>query len=290
MGHVGVQKTYQGISEKYWFPAMRRKTFEYINNCFTYLMSNEATNKKERETSLYPLPKGPMETLQIDHFGPLQETSGRYKHVLVIIDAFTRFTWLVAVKSTATKEVVKQLRNIFFTFGKPFNVVTDRGTAFTSREFAGFLEEHAVEHRLVAVAAPWANGAVERVNRFLKSTMTKLISSPSEWGKEISYVQYVVNNTYHSTIKSTPAKLMLGIDQCCHGDARFAQFVETLKGVDTDLGAVRDQARDQAVVTTEAIRNYNKTYTDTHAKKPSIYNQGDYVMIRNTRARVKTLS
>jgi len=180
MAHVGIEKTYQGIIKNYWFLAMRKKIFEYISNCFTCIMSNEAENRKERETSLYPLPKGPMEVFHIDHFGPLQETSDRYRHVLVIVDAFTRFTWLAAVKSTATKEAVKQLRNIFYTFGKPINIITDRGTAFTSKEFADFVTEYSVNHRLVAVAAPWANGTVERVNRFLKSSMTKLIASPSE--------------------------------------------------------------------------------------------------------------
>jgi len=139
-------------------------------------MSNEAANRKERETSLYPPPKCPMEVLRIDHFGPLQETSDRCKHILMI--AFTRFTWLAAVKSTTTKEVIKHLKNVFLTFGKPINIVTDRGTAFTSKEFADFLNEYSVEHRLIA--APLVNGTVERVNRLLKSIMTKLISPPSE--------------------------------------------------------------------------------------------------------------
>jgi len=77
MGHVGVEKIYQGITKNYWFPAMRRKIFDYVNNCFTCIMSNEDANRKEKETFLYPLPKGPMEILHIDHFGPLPETTER---------------------------------------------------------------------------------------------------------------------------------------------------------------------------------------------------------------------
>jgi len=71
---------------------------------------SDAANKNERETSLYLMPKSPMEVLHVDHFGSLQETSDRCKHVLVIVDAFTLFTWLAAVKSTATKEVVEHLK------------------------------------------------------------------------------------------------------------------------------------------------------------------------------------
>jgi len=172
-------------------------------------MSNEG-NRNERETSLYPLPKSPMEVLHVDHFGALQEMSDRRKHVLVIVDAFTRFTWLRAVRST-TKKIIKHLKNIFLTFGKPIDIVTDRGTALTSKEFTDFIKEFTVKHRLVAVAAPWANGTVERVNRFLKNSMTKLMSSPTEWGKELGNLQYIINNTYHSSVKSTSAKLMFGV-------------------------------------------------------------------------------
>jgi transposase InsO family protein len=111
----------------------------------------------------------------------LQETADQYKFILVVVDAFTRFTWLFAVKTTSTRETADCLKNIFDTFVNPSELVTDRGTAFTSREFAEFADRQAVRHRKVAVAAPWANGIVERVNRFLKSSLTKLSASASEW-------------------------------------------------------------------------------------------------------------
>jgi len=94
----------------------------------------------------------------------------------------------------------------------------------------------------------------------------------------------VVNNTYHSSVKSTPAKLMLGFDQRCHGNSLFARFTEQLKDVDADPEESRNTARDQAYAATEAVRNYNKRYTDNRFKKPSQYKEGEYVLIRNTQA------
>lgn len=66
------------------------------------------------------------------------------------------------------------------TFGKPNELVTDRGTAFTSKEFADFIETRGIKHRKVAIAAPWVNGTVERINRFLKTSLTKLIDNQAE--------------------------------------------------------------------------------------------------------------
>jgi len=56
----------------------------------------------------------------LDHFRLLQETQERYKlrykYILLVIDAFTRFTWLCLVKATSTREVIEHLSSIFATF------------------------------------------------------------------------------------------------------------------------------------------------------------------------------
>jgi len=75
---------------------------------------------------------------------------------------------------------MEHLSSIFATFSNPTNIVSDRGTAFTSGEFAEFLSVRKISHRKVAVASPWANGVVERINRFLKSSLTKLCKQPEE--------------------------------------------------------------------------------------------------------------
>jgi len=34
------------------------------------------------------------------------------------------------------------------------------------------------------------------------------------------------------------------------------------------------------------IRQYNKAYRDAHSRKPTVYKEGDYVLIRDTRAKL----
>jgi len=285
-GHCGKEKTYQSIIRNYWFPTMRKRVYDYVDNCFKCIMSNDSTNRFEKELSLYPLPTVPMNIIHIDHFGPLQETEQRYKHVLVIVDSFTRFTWLRAVKSTTSRETIEHLRNIFSEYGNPTTIVIDRGTAFTSKEFALFISQTLIKHRLVAVAAPWANGLVERINRFLKSLLTKLSDSPIEWKNKLAEAQYIINNTYHSTIKSTPSKLMFGFDLKSHADYHFAQFTRDLTEIDNDLETQRIAARDTASTATELIRTYNKMYSDSLTRKPTLYKKGDYILIRDSRSTV----
>jgi len=86
-GHCGKEKTYQSVMQIYWLPVMRKRIYDYVDNCFKCIMSNDSTNRFEKELSLYPSSTVPIDTIHIDHFGPLQEIAQRYKHVLV--DAFT---------------------------------------------------------------------------------------------------------------------------------------------------------------------------------------------------------
>lgn len=113
-------------------------------------------------------PSLPFEIIHVDHFGPMKESINGYKHILMIVDAFSRYTWLSVTKTTNSKETIKSLLDLFHNFAFPSKIILDRGTAFNSAKFSKFFEIYNVKHHLVAVAAPWANGLVERINRFLK--------------------------------------------------------------------------------------------------------------------------
>jgi len=48
-GHVGVQKTMEGILNTYWFPSMKQKVHEHIQNCVKCLIANCSSEKSEGE-------------------------------------------------------------------------------------------------------------------------------------------------------------------------------------------------------------------------------------------------
>lgn len=285
MAHCGYDKTLQGIYTNYWFPTMRKRVRDYISNCITCLMANSSTHSKEGEIQLQEEVATPFDTLYLDHFGPLPETENGYKYILVIVDSFTRFTWLSATKSTGTKEVIGHLNILFATFSNPKRIVTDRGTAFTSNEFANFVKIQNIKHRQVAVAAPWANGKVERVNRFLKSSLKKLIDEPRDWKSHLSTAQYVLNNTVHSAIKMSPSKLFLGYELRNQTDAVLTEFLNSLIEADSNIVTEREVNRNVAVEAAKKLANYNKLYYDSRHNPPTKYQPGDYVLIRDSQTK-----
>lgn len=128
------------------------------------------------EQNLHSIPKKPVpfDTVHIDHMGPLPSVKSKQNHVLVVIDAFTKYVNLYPANSTSTKEVIRSLEKYFGYYSRPRRIISDRGTCFTSLEFESFLLKNNVTHVKVATASPQANGQVERVNRVLTPMLSKL--------------------------------------------------------------------------------------------------------------------
>jgi len=136
-------------------------------------------NQKKGEMQITTIPKKPFDILYIN-FGPLQQIEDNFKFVFIVVDAFTRFAWLHSMKSTSSKEAIDFLKLLFNIFRLPKEVISDRGIAFTCREFDAMINLNNIVHHKVAIVASWVNGIMERVNRFLKSTLQKLVDEPLE--------------------------------------------------------------------------------------------------------------
>ena len=105
-GHFALEKTFEKISENYWFKGMRRFVSKYVKACFNCLYYKSTSGKKPG--FLDPIEKVsiPFHTLHLDHVGPFIRTRNRNTQILTIIDGFTKFCILEPVHSTKTKGVI----------------------------------------------------------------------------------------------------------------------------------------------------------------------------------------
>ena len=277
IGHVGIDKVVDNINRVYWFPKLREKVKKYIANCLKCVEFSPTSGK--REGYLHSLPKGniPFQTIHVDHYGPLEKSGRGFKHILSVVDGFTKFIRLYPCKSTTTDETTGHLSDYFRSYSKPKRLVSDRGTCFTSGKFATFIEEWAIEHVLVAVGTPRANGQVERFNRTITPMLSKLVESPNKWCNALICVEYALNNTLCRSTGTTPSELLFGIAQSREPNDQLRELLQSLSTEERDLPSVRNAACTAiSEVQEENSRNYNKK------RKPStVYKEGDYVMIKN---------
>ncbi|GFY40445.1 transposon Tf2-6 polyprotein [Trichonephila inaurata madagascariensis] len=102
------------------------------------------------------------------------ESHQNYQHIITVIDAFTKFSWLYPVKTVSADSVLDKLRLQQKTFGNLKRIITDRGSAFTSKAFNDYCAEEEIQHLQIAAGVPRSNGQVERVHRTLIPVLTKL--------------------------------------------------------------------------------------------------------------------
>lgn len=282
IGHMSVDKSYEQICKHYWFPGMKAKVENFIRNCVRCIVN--AAPPRAGQANLHSIPKVsvPFDTLHVDHFGPLPSLKSKRKHVLVIVDAFTKMVRLYPVNSTSSREVCASLDKYFSYYSRPRRIITDRGTAFTSNEFTEYPKKHNVSHVKVAVASPQANGQVERVNRVLKSTLAK-ITDPidhADWSNKLSQVEYALNNTVQKSIKQTPSKLLFGIEQRGEIVDELTEYLEEKFAYETDRDLIQIRADADSAI--KRSQEYNELYFLKHSIPAKTYAAGDFVVIRNT--------
>lgn len=189
-GHFGATKTQQLNSRDNWFQGIKDKVQRVIQNCVSCILAQRKQGKLEG--ILHPLDEGgsPMDTYHIDHLGPLPMTKKSYCHILAVINAFTKFVWLHATKTTSTSEVIDKLLRQSAVLGNPRQIISDRGTAFTSNEFERYCGEEEIEQSMIAAGVPRGNSQVERLNRILIPVLTKLSApTPGDWHRHLDKAQ-----------------------------------------------------------------------------------------------------
>ena len=202
------------------------------------------------------------------------------KHILVVIDGFTKFIKLYPTKSTTSAEAITHLKQYFKSYSKPKTIISDRGSCFTSQEFENFMAEYDIKHIRVATGSPQANGQVERSNCFIAPMLAKLSdhSSGKTRPKVLTEIEYAINNVVHKVTGETPSEMLFGIEQRGKVDDNIKEFLEAEINVsDRNLETLRARASKKI----EKNQEYNKKYADKKRKNSSKYELNDYVMIKN---------
>lgn len=281
MGHFGAEKTLKKIRENYWFANMGTFVKKYVNACLNCTYYKGSSGKKQG--MLYPIEKvpTPFHTLHVDHLGPFVTSRKGNKFLLVMVDAYTKFVILEPVKDTKTRRVTKALMDLMHLFGAPNRLITDRGSAFTSKTFETFVRVYGIKHILNAVATPRANGQCERYNRVILNALATTTAGHSEdvWDTFVKQVQSAINCTVHKATSVSPIEVLAGYKARNLADAKIVNEVEeNLSRL--DLRALR---REVSIRLTKDQEAQKKRFDKARAVAAK-YNEGDVVMVLKTDA------
>ena len=95
---------------------------------------------------------------------------------LIIVDSFSKWIDVIPSSSATSDETIKKLRIVFTNFGLPEQIVTDNGSALTSKEFETFLQRNGIQQIRTAPYHPASNGRGEKTIQTFKTTLNKMLN------------------------------------------------------------------------------------------------------------------
>ena len=123
--------------------------------------------------------------------------SPKVKHVLVIVDHFTRYTRAYVTRyqkaSTAAKTVYEGFISIF---GTPKRILMDQGKAFTSEVMEQLSSQFGISQLTTTAYHPQGNGQVEQAHQTLGRMIGKLEDKyKGQWPRHLSKLTHAYNST-----------------------------------------------------------------------------------------------
>lgn len=276
--HLSKQRMECVARQDYHITDMGKKIAKIVNNCVTCILATRKAGKLDG--FLNPIDKfdTPLHTYHIDHLGPMTATKKCYNHILAVVDGFTKFTWLHPTKSTTCAEAISKLRTQQALFGNPTRIIADKGSAFTAQEFSDFCKDEGIWLHLITTATPRGNGQVERINRTIKQTLTKLaIDKPDQWYKFVPRLQQAINGLVTRSTGFAPFQLLFGTRIKTKEELELKEVLE--KEIINSFNDDRDHKRQEAAIHIAKIQDENKRQFDKKRKEARLYSIGELVAI-----------
>nr|GEW86223.1 retrovirus-related Pol polyprotein from transposon TNT 1-94 [Tanacetum cinerariifolium] len=141
--------------------------------------------------------------LHMDLCGPMRvESINRKKYILVIVDDYSRFTWVKFLRSKdeAPDFIIKFLKTIQVRLKVSVHrIQTDKEIEFVNQTLREYYEEVGISHETSVARSPQQNGVVERRNRTLiEAAHTMLIYAQASlflWAEAVATTCYTQNQS-----------------------------------------------------------------------------------------------
>ena len=212
IGHHGVERTIALLDDaKLSWKGRREHVKKFVKECAICQKNDDrriATGTHPFTTSSYR----PMERLNIDSIGPLEVSNG-YEHVMVVLDCFTRFVELYALKGVGGEEARECIFNFATRYGIPSVILTDGGTQFVNQYVQELTESMGTELVTTTPYSKEENSMVERANKEVGRHLRNLLLEQGQianWPEKLLQVQRIVNGTIHEPLGVSPATMVMG--------------------------------------------------------------------------------
>ena len=286
-GHLGVKKTYEKVSSRYYWQGMRRDVERWVETCDVCGSKRNPQRKTRAPMKMY-LTGAPMERVAVDILGPFPVSKNGNRYILVICDYFTKWLDAIAVPNQEAATIAdKFVKEFVCKFGVPLQLHSDQGANFESLLFKEVCKLLGIEKTRTTPLRPQSDGLVERANRILANMLSKYVSEQqTDWDEHLPFVLLAYRSSVHSTTGQSPNKIMFGRDVNLPVDLMLGKPVNHsaqsatryCRDLEKTLTDIHEHARTKMNLECNRMKktyDYKISCTD--------YNEGDLVWLFNPR-------
>ena len=207
------------IAEKYYFPCILDRCKEFVRKCRLCAYVTKDTHP--------PPPFGhsrqillPLEHIVMDFAVSLPPSSEGYTNILIVMDAYSRYSMFYPMKSRAAHEI---LHAFTFAYSNPFQIpsfiTADNEKSFHEGTFANYMKALGVMFKPLIPYRPNSAGKVEANVMRCKdalSTFQREFGSRKNWPHYLPLVTAGLNNSVHTSLGKTPHMALFGFDRQSH--------------------------------------------------------------------------
>ena len=208
--HLGVEKTYDRILGRFYWPGVKRAVQDYCKSCRE---CQKTAPKVHYQNPLIPLPliDVPFQRVAMDIVGPLPKSSRGHRYILVIMDYATRYPEAVPLRTANAKAVARELFLLCSRVGIVKELLTDQGSCFMSRVMKEMCKLLKVSQLRTSVYHPQTDGLVERFNKTLKQMLRKTVDVDGKnWDQLIPFVLFSIREVPQASTGFSPFELLYG--------------------------------------------------------------------------------
>ena len=211
-GHMGVQKSFDGIRQKYYWPNLYKEIYQYVTNCV--VCKTRSLQKVKQPLQETDIPPFPMAKLSLDLSGPYPTSLSGNKYIIAFVDWFSGWPEAFAVPDKTADTVANLLiEEIYPRYGCPLQIVTDNGTENVNQVMRETLEAMNIHHVLTSVYHPQSNAKVERFHRTLHDVLAKkLTDNQQHWDLYLNQALAAIRFNISVSSKFSPFFLLYNRD------------------------------------------------------------------------------
>ena len=207
-GLGGVDRLYKDVKKEGKFKISRAEIKTWLMKQDTYTLHKPIQRNFKRNRVIVD---GIDQQWQMDlaDMQSLQKFNDGYRYLLVCIDVFSKYSWMVPLKNKTGPSLVKAFKVILSSGRKPEKIMMDQETEFLNRHFRVLMKEEDIE--LYNTYNETKASIVERLIRTLKTKMWRYFTGK----KTLRYIDmlqnlvYSYNHSVHRSIKTEPVNVTI---------------------------------------------------------------------------------